>query len=90
MPAPPERKRLKKVSNVIIDLKYPTDKGLSQITLRRPKVRDMIASDKSKGSDADKEVALFANLAELSPDEIASLDMADYKQLQDAYKDFLS
>jgi hypothetical protein len=77
------------MSSVTIDLKYPTEKGLEKITLRRPKVRDMIASDKSKGSDADKEVALFANLAELSPDEIASLDMADYKQLQDAYKDFL-
>jgi hypothetical protein len=78
------------MSGVTIDLIYPTDKGLEKITLRRPKVRDMIASDKSKGSDADKEVALFANLAEITPDEIESLDMADYKQLQDAYKDFLS
>lgn len=77
------------MSEVTITLKYPTDKGLTDIKLRRPKVRDMMASDKAKGSDADKEVALFANLAELSPDEIASLDMADYKQLQDAYKDFL-
>jgi hypothetical protein len=78
------------MSSVTIELKYQTEKGLSQIILRRPKVRDMLASDKKVGSDADKEIALFANLAELSPDEIASLDMADYKQLQDAYKDFLS
>jgi hypothetical protein len=78
------------MSGEIITLKYPLDSGLATLTLRRPKVRDMIASDKAKGTDADKEIALFANLAEISPDEIAALDMADYKQLQEAYKAFLS
>jgi hypothetical protein len=78
------------VSGETITLKYPLDSGLATLTLRRPKVRDMIASDKAKGTDADKEIALFANLAEISPDEIAALDMADYKQLQEAYKAFLS
>lgn len=78
------------MSGETITLKYPLDSGLATLTLRRPKVRDMIASDKAKGTDADKEIALFANLAEISPDEIAALDMADYKQLQEAYKAFLS
>lgn len=78
------------MSTEIIKLKYTLETGLSTITLRRPKVRDMLASDETKGSDAEKEIALFANLAELSPDEITSLDMADYKQLQEVYKSFLS
>lgn len=78
------------MSGETITLKYPLDSGLATLTLRRPKVRDMIASDKAKGTDADKEIALFANLAEISPEEIAALDMADYKQLQEAYKAFLS
>lgn len=78
------------MSAELIKLKYPLETGLATISLRRPKVRDMLASDKTKGSDAEKEIALFANLSELSPDEISSLDMADYKQIQEAYKNFLS
>jgi hypothetical protein len=78
------------MSAELIKLKYPLENGLNTITLRRPKVRDMLAADKAKGGDAEREVALFANLAELTPEDIANLDMADYKQLQDVYKDFLS
>ncbi|WP_197479127.1 phage tail assembly protein, partial [Oleiphilus sp. HI0132] len=33
---------------------------------------------------------LFANLSELSPDNLLELDMADYEKLQKAYQDFLS
>lgn len=73
-----------------IVLKYPLENGLKELNLRRPKVRDMLASDKTKGSDAEKEIALFANLCEVSPEEIGALDMADYKQLQEEYQGFLS
>ena len=73
-----------------ITLKYPTESGLKELNLRRPKVRDMIAAEKAKGGDADREINLFANLAECTPEDIASLDMADYKQLQEAYQSFLS
>jgi hypothetical protein len=76
-----------------IKLKYPIDVAGEKITslnLRRPKVRDMLAADKATGSDAEKEVHLFANLCEVSPDAIMELDGADYRQLQDTYSDFLS
>lgn len=60
------------------------------IQLRRPKVRDMLSVEKSVDNDAEKEIQLFANLSELSPDNLLELDMADYSKLQKAYQDFLS
>ncbi len=77
----------------IITLKRPvTVDGdvLAQLALRRPKVRDMLAADKATGSDAEKEVRVFANLCEVAPSVIEELDMADYAQLQESYQDFLS
>jgi len=76
-----------------IELKYPIDVAGEKITslnLRRPKVRDMLAADKASGSDAEKEVNLFANLCEVSPDAIMELDGSDYSQLQKTYSSFLS
>lgn len=60
------------------------------IQLRRPRVRDMLSVEKSVDNDAEKEIQLFANLSELSPDNLLELDMADYAKLQKAYQDFLS
>jgi hypothetical protein len=60
------------------------------IQLRRPKVRDMLSVEKSVDNDAEKEIQLFANLSELSPDNLLELDMADYAKLQKVYQDFLS
>lgn len=62
---------------------------VSVIQLRRPKVRDMLSVEKSVDNDAEKEIQLFANLSELSPDNLLELDMADYAKLQKAYQDFL-
>ncbi len=59
------------------------------LNLRRPKVRDMLAIEKSGHSDAEKEIHLFANLCEVTPDSVLALDMADYVKLQRAYQDFL-
>jgi hypothetical protein len=73
-----------------ITLKYPAENGLTTLTIRRPKVRDMLASDKKAGSDAEKEITLFANLCEVTPSDIELMDMADYAQLQEAYKNFLA
>lgn len=63
---------------------------VSVIQLRRPKVRDMLSVEKSVDNDAEKEIQLFSNLSELSPDNLLELDMADYAKLQKAYQDFLS
>ena len=76
-----------------IELTHPIDidgTKVSVLQLRRPKVRDMFSVEKSVDNDAEKEIQLFANLCELTPENLLDLDMADYSKLQKAYQDFLS
>ena len=61
---------------------------LRVLNLRRPKVRDVILAAKLGGSDEEKEVRMFANLCEVTPETIEDLDIADYKELQESYKAF--
>lgn len=63
---------------------------VSVLNLRRPKVRDMLSVEKSIDNDAEKEIQLFANLCEISSDNLLDLDMSDYAKLQKVYQDFLS
>jgi hypothetical protein len=63
---------------------------IHEISLRRPKVRDRLAVERSNSSDAEKEVQLIANLAELPIEAIEDIDLADYAKLQRALSDFLS
>lgn len=75
-----------------ITLKFPITIDGAEVTvlrMRRPKVKDMLATDKIKGL-AERDIATFANLCELSPADIEELDMADMQQLQEAFNDFLS
>lgn len=60
------------------------------LELRSPKVRDMITANKAAKDDANREVALFANLCEVEPAVIEELSLADYRRLQEAYQGFLS
>lgn len=81
------------MSHINITLKYPIKMDgaeISALRLRRPKVRDMLAVEKSGEHDAEKEIQLFANLCEVKPGDLHDLDMADYGKLQKAYQDFLS
>lgn len=59
-----------------------------QLIMRRSKVRDRLLVDRLGGSDAEKEVRLFANLCEVAPEVIEDLDEADYEALQRAYLGF--
>ena len=61
-----------------------------ELSLRRPKVRDLIAAGKKNISESEREVNLVANLAEVSPEIIQDLDLSDYMKIQDWLKDFLS
>ena len=75
-----------------IALRYPaqlSDRTLSSITMRRPTVGDHLAAQKSAGTDAEREIRLIANLAELPPAAIYQLDMKDYAQLQKVLGGFL-
>jgi len=65
------------------------NKDIQEITLRRPKVRDRLAVERMGQSDAEKEVALIANLADLPKETIEELDLADYNKIQEVLQDFL-
>lgn len=63
---------------------------LKEVLLRRPKVRDRLIVDKMTVSDAEKEIALVANLAEISKEAVEELDLADYTKIQQKLQSFFS
>ena len=63
---------------------------IKEIALRRPTVGDHLAAQKTGGTDAEREIRLIANLAELPPEAIHQLDMADYMAIQQVLSGFLS
>jgi hypothetical protein len=74
-----------------ITLEYPVTFGGQEyktLTMRRPKVRDDLASQ-SAPTKGEQEVVLFATLCGVPPDVIRDLDQAaDYVRLQDLYNGF--
>ena len=84
-----------KKSTVEIELDFPIKiEGVEchRLTLRRPKVGDMLAAEEgSKGqSEQETEILAFANLCMVAPSEIRDLDLGDYKKLQKAFSGFLA
>lgn len=68
-----------------IDLDFPiTVSGVevSHLVMRRPKVRDMMAAQKSGGNDAEMGIALVANLCELTPDDVLEIDSIDWDKCE--------
>lgn len=63
---------------------------VQELSLRSPKVRDLIAASKKNVSESEREVNLIANLAEVSPETVQDLDLRDYIKIQEWLKDFLS
>lgn len=59
------------------------------LTMREPTVQDNLAMDAIKGSDAIKEITYFANLCQVSPEDIKKLTQRDYGRLQKAYQNFI-
>ncbi|MFP3024388.1 MAG: phage tail assembly protein [Wolbachia sp.] len=64
--------------------------SISELTIRRPKVRDYLAIERLSGSDLSKEVTLTANLTSVAKEAIEELDIADYVKVQEVLKDFFS
>lgn len=63
---------------------------VTSVGMREPTVADQIAAERAGKSAAEQEIALIGNLCELTPDEVASLSMRDYRRLQEALVDFTS
>jgi hypothetical protein len=58
------------------------------VRMRAPTVADTLAADKIGGTPAEKELAIFANLCELSPTDLQGMLLSDYKLLQEAWQGF--
>lgn len=75
--------------SVTVKLFYPvklaTGQTLTQVTMRRPRVGDIRAVSQFD-TDAEQELAMFARLTGLVPEDFDMLDIADYKQLQDSFR----
>lgn len=72
-----------------VKLKYPvklaTGQNLSEVTLRRARVGD-IRAVAHLSSDSEQELAIFARLTGLVPEDLDMLDIADYKVLQETFR----
>lgn len=64
--------------------------SVSELSIRRPKVRDYLAMERLSGSDLSKEVALTANLTSTAKEAIEELYLDDYVKVQEVLKDFFS
>ena len=74
-----------------IKLKHPIIADgveVTELALRRPKVRDLERIDKVAGEIA-KAVTLTADLAELTPDQVRELDAEDFAAVAERLGDFL-
>ena len=79
------------MSGVKVELKYGIEIAgatVKVLHMRAPTVGDTLAADRLSGSDAEKEITIFANLCEIAPNDLHKMHLADYKRLQDAWRGF--
>lgn len=75
-----------------ITLQYPIKladgKNLTEINLRRPKVRDLKIAQNQTSNEVDQELALLASLTEekLVKEDMEELDLSDYAQIQEWFR----
>lgn len=63
--------------------------AVKSLSMRQPRVSDQLAASDSSRSAAHQEINLLANLCEVSPDDISSMTLRDYRQLQKVFESFL-
>ena len=61
---------------------------LNELSMRRSKVKDRLVVSSMKCTDEEKEIRLFANLCEVSPEVVQELDEVDYAAVQKVYMSF--
>jgi hypothetical protein len=76
-----------------ITLEYPFEfegQKISSLSLRRPTVGDNLAVQKATTTDAEREIRLLTNLAEVASEALHRMDLKDYGKLQTTLASFLS
>ncbi len=80
------------MSETKVTLEYPIKADgriISEISLRRPKVKDQIVAEKAADNGPEREITILANLSGLTPNDIQELDVADYARVQEVFENFL-
>ncbi|ASX25862.1 phage tail assembly protein [Candidatus Williamhamiltonella defendens] len=75
-----------------ITLQFPIEsegRTLEEITLRRPKARDLKKMETGKGGEIAKSIDLIANLAEIPSSAVEDLDAADFQAVSEVVAGFL-
>lgn len=70
---------------VTIRLDFPVqlaDRQLCEVTMRRPKMKDMLKHNVTSEISIGESVALMADLCGLLPDDLDEFDVSDYEKLQ--------
>ena len=74
---------------VTVTLRYPTELNsikTDKLFMRAPTVRDVRTAQATSGNDAEqREMQLFAGLAEVSVKDLESLKLLDYQRAQEGY-----
>jgi hypothetical protein len=73
-------------------LKHPftvAGKKVEKLELRRPTVKDLRTMGRFGNSEEDKEIGLIATLCNLVPEDLDTMDLADYKAIQDSFRGML-
>lgn len=60
-----------------------------EVTMRRPKARDLIAASEASSNNVRQEAILVANLCMLSVEEVEDLDADDFMKLTKERNSFL-
>jgi hypothetical protein len=75
--------------SAVVTLSRPSDANgvkVETLTLRAPAVREVRAADRaSNGDDEQRELILFAGLAEVGLKDLEGLKLVDYRRVQAAY-----
>src|SRR5471032_2164919 len=75
--------------NAVVTLSRPSDANgvkVDTLTLRAPAVREVRAADRaSNGDEEQRELMLFAGLAEVGVKDLEGLKLTDYRRVQAAY-----
>jgi hypothetical protein len=75
-----------------ITLQFPVKANgvlLTELTIRRPKVKDRLAAAKAAASEDEQEIYLIATLAGIAPSDVHEMDLLDYETAQDALLGFM-
>lgn len=76
----------------IITLQYPIERNgetINEITLRRPKAKDLKNMEKHTGGDITRSIHMVADLTGLDIATIEELDGEDFQHLNDKVGSFL-